>query len=442
MSNLSVRTVTGKDGQPVSFPTGIAIGAGMPGGYNNIGIPGQAGFGVGVCPGPLPSGMGALPGYADPLSENYGNYQYSDGSTMVWIPAFFYKWAADNSVLIKPRSQYNSVSDGNAAGYALHRAFYDGGERDGFFMDKYLCSNSLGANVSGGIFKSVRNGIPCDTDGSQSGVSAISGVGTNNYGMVQQAAKSRGSIFHGASIFMHKALAMLSYAHAQASTATTYCAWYNATNNFPKGCNNNALGDTNDAALTFVTAGHGTYPNKPLAGSANLLAKTTHNGQVSGIADLNGSMWEVAFGLTSDGTNYYALKTTKRMRDLTGSNATGADSFFGATGITANYDSLGATVGVIAGSNAYTTFGSASQVFNAATSGTMWQATGAGIPIAEGGTNAFGNDIIYDYRPSEMCPVVCAYWNDGSYAGVWALGLNSVRTDAQHHVGARAAAYL
>jgi len=343
---------------------------------------------------------------------------------------------------IKPRSQYNSVSDGNAAGYALHRAFYDGGERDGFFMDKYLCSNSLGANVSGGIFKSVRNGIPCDTNGSQSGVSAISGVGTNNYGMVQQAAKSRGSIFHGASIFMHKALAMLSYAHAQASSATTYCAWYNATHNFPKGCNNDALGDTNDAALTFVTAGHGTYPNKPLAGSANLLAKTTHNGQVSGIADLNGSMWEVAFGLTSDATNYYALKTTKRMRDLTGSNATGADSFFGATGITANYDSLGATVGVIAGSSAATYFGSASQVFDAATSGTMWQATGAGMPIAEGGTNAFGNDGLWDYRPSEMCLIVGASWNSGSDAGVWALYLGYVRTGAGNGVGARAAAYL
>jgi hypothetical protein len=386
--------------------------------------------------------MLGLSGHTDTLSANYGNYQYSDGSIMVWIPAFYYKWGsgsnglAVNAVDIKPFSHFADVATANASGYALHRAFYDGTIQYGFFVDKYLCSNN------GGIASSIRLGIPLDTDGSQSGVGAIAGVGgTNNYGMVQQAMKSRGANFHSASIFMHKALAMLSYAHAQASSNTTYCAWYNATNNFPKGCNN-ALGDANDGSLTFTTAGHGTYPNKPRTGSANTLAKVTHNGQGSGVADLNGSMWEVAYGLTSDGTNYYALKTTKRLRDLIGSDATSASSFFGATGITANYDNLGASVGVIGGSNANTTFGSTSQVFNAATSGTMWQATGAGMPIAEGGTNAFGNDGLWDYRPAEMCPTISANWDAGSNAGVWALNLNNVRANANNGVGGRAALYL
>lgn len=409
---------------------------------STIGTPGQPGFGVGICPGPLPAGMNALPGYDVELSDNYGNYQHSDGSIMVWIPAFFYKWGANNSIDIQPRDAYGSVAEANAAGYALHRAFYDGGEREGFFIDKYLGSNSLGANVAGGIFSSIRLGIPCDTNGSQSGVAQISGVGANNYGMVQQAAKSRGDIFHGASIFMHKALAMLSYAHGQASTGAAYCAWHDAINNFPKGCNNNALGDTNDSALTFVGAGHASYSSKPLAGSANTPAKTAHNGQACGVVDLNGSMWEVAYGLTSDGSTYYALNTSKRLRDLTGSNDSGADSLFGAAGITANYDPLGATVGVLGGSNAYTTFGSASPVFDAATSGTAWQATGAGMPIAEGGTNAFGNDGIWDYRPNQMCPIVGAGWDSGSGAGVWALLLYGVRTGASNGVGGRAACYL
>lgn len=441
MSNLNTRTITGKDGHPVMFPTGISIGSGAPGGVNNIGVAGQQGFGVGVCPGPLPAGMAGLFGYQDPSSDNYGNYQYSDGSVMVWIPAFFYKWGTGsnglvvNAVSIKPFSEYADVATANAAGYALHRAFYDGGVRDGFFIDKYLASNN------GGIFSSIKNGIPCDTDGSQSGVGAINGVGgTNNYGMVQLAAKSRGTAFHGATIFIYKALAMLSYAHAQASTSTTYCAWYHATNNFPKGCNNNALGDTNDAALTFVTAGHATYPNKPKAGSANLFARTTHNGQNCGVTDINGSMWQVGFGLTSDGTNYYALKTTKRMRDLTGGSGAATD-LFGASGISANYDSLGATVGKAGVSDG--NYGSASQVFDAATSGTMWQATSAGIPIAQGGTNAFGNDYGWiNYKPNEMCPLLGAYWNPGSNAGVWALYLAIVRTDASSYVGGRAACYL
>ena len=58
----------------------------------HIGIPGQLGFGVGVCPGDiLPAGFTPLPGYADLVSPNYGNYQFRDGSVMVWVPKFFYR---------------------------------------------------------------------------------------------------------------------------------------------------------------------------------------------------------------------------------------------------------------------------------------------------------------------------------------------------------------
>lgn len=430
--------------RPAYFPYGFRVASGYSNGVNDIGIAGQRGFGVGICPGPLPANMGGLLGYNDPASDNYGNYQYSDGSVMVWVPAFYYKWGSGsngvslNAVDIKPFSAYADVATANAAGYALHRAFYDGGVREGFFIDKYLCSNN------GGVFSSIKNGIPCDTDGSQSGIASLTGVGTNNYGYIQKAASQRGANFHSASIFMHKALALLSYAHAQASTSKTYCGWYHATNNFPKGCNNNALGDTNDSELVFVSAGHGTYPAKPKAGSANLFSRTTHNGQNCGIADLNGSMWEAVFGLTSDGTNYYVLKTSKRLRDLIGTDASSANSLFGATGISTNYDSLGASYGAVTASNSAKTYGSASQVFDAATSGNAWAATGAGLPLAAGvgGTNAFGNDGLWDYRPNEMCPRVSASWDLGSHAGVWALNLYTVRTNAHSNVGGRAALYL
>lgn len=455
MSTLSVRNITTPDGTPVAFPTGVIFGVTTGGAVNNIGTPGSPGFGAGICPGPLPAGVYPLPGCNDPLHDNYGNYADASGSVMVWVPAFYYKWGtganglAINAVDIKRHSYFDSVGTANAAGYALHRAFYDGGEQAGFFVDKYIGSNSLGPNVVGGIMVSVKNGIPLDTDGSQSGVASIAGVSVNDFGNVQTAAKSRGANYHAASIFIYKALAMLSYAHAQASTSTAYCAWYHATNNFPKGCNNNALGDTHgtlgdvdDAALTFVSAGHVTYPSKPKTGSANLFARTTHNGQNCGVADLNGAMWETGFGLTSDGTNYYALKTTKRMRDLIGSAATSANSLFGAAGIAANYDNLGATVGQALASDGLKYFGSASQVFDAATSGTLWQATGCGIPINVGGTNPFGGDAFGDYRPVEMCPMVGANWNYGSKAGVWALSLYLVRTYDSVNVSGRAALYL
>jgi hypothetical protein len=62
-----------------------------------------------------------------------------------------------------------------------------------------------------------------------------------------------------------------------------------------KGCNNNALKDTDDTTVIFQSDG---YSNCAKAGSGSLFAKTTHNGQNCGISDLNGNMWRIAIGLT------------------------------------------------------------------------------------------------------------------------------------------------
>lgn len=37
-----------------------------------------------------------------------------------------------------------------------------------------------------------------------------------------------------------------------------------------------------------------------------------------------------------------------------------------------------------------------------------------------------------------MCPILSANWNNESNAGVWALNLNNVRTNANNNVGGRA----
>lgn len=62
---------------------------------NSIGTPGQVGFGVGICPpAKLPDGFTPMDGYSHPCSPNYGNYQFRDGSVMVWIPKFYYRLIA------------------------------------------------------------------------------------------------------------------------------------------------------------------------------------------------------------------------------------------------------------------------------------------------------------------------------------------------------------
>jgi hypothetical protein len=451
MSNLILRSITGKDGQPVYFPNGIAIGSGNSGGVNDIGLPGQRGFGVGICPEALPTGMVELSGTRDPASDNYGNYQFSDGSIMVWMPAFFYKFGtgvnglAINIVDIKPFSTYASIASATSAGYALHRAFYDGGAiKSGVFVDKYLATNNAGTASS------LRNGNPLSSALAHNPFNGLTGAPANTYAGAIAAAKTRGANFFCNSLFIFKALALLSLAHGQSSTSTTFNAWYSSsTSNFPKGCNNNALSDAQDAMLTFVWDGYAAN-NSCKTGSANLFARTTHNGQNCGVADLNGCMWEITPGLTVNNNdpavgNFYVLKTATAMRNVTGGNALATD-LWGATGLAALYDDLGLmnnfTGYALNFSDRTLTMGSASQALSAATSGTAWQMTGAGVPLVAGGSNMFGNDTLNDFSTADSCPIAGGSWNASSGAGVWALALSAARGYSDATVGFRSALYL
>lgn len=444
-----VNKIRGTGGLPVNFPDGLSIGSGAGGGINNIGIAGQAGFGVGVCPGPLPDGMGGLPDYQNVLSDNYGNYQYTDGSVMCWVPAFYYKWGTGangvtlNQVAIQPFSAYVDVAAANAAGYALHRAFYDGGAiQAGFFVDKYVPSKN------GGIASSIKNGIPLASAlrGGIAGTNfaSLTGAPADFYYGAIAAAKTRGANFFCSSRFIRAALALLAYAHGQASSTTTYCAWYHATNNFPKGCNNNALGDAQDAAILYLNDGTATNCGK--TGSANLFARTTHNGQNSGVADLNGLIYTIDLGLVAEtaGTHYYVLKTSARMKDMT-AGVGGALDLWGTAGqLAANYDDLGVTYGAATDSASSKYYGNAAQVFSEATNGLAWQWAGLGGPLVGGvgGTNPFGNDLFYDTQPADMCPLSGGTWNTSSTAGVWDFHLDNVRGSSDNSVGFRAALYL
>ncbi len=280
---------------PVAGPDGYIDPAWLRPAANNIGTPGAQGFGVGVCPA-LPVGYAPMVGTTDPASDNYGNYIYVDGSVMVWVPAFWYKVGdgtngmAVNALGIKRFSGYATQAAAAAEGYALHRAFFDGGVQPGFFVDKYQCSNN------GGVASSLRYGAPLSTAAAHNPISALDGAPANLYGGTIAAAHTRGGAFHPYSVFIYGALAMLSMAHGQAATAATWCAWYDpaGVTNYPKGNNNNSLRDTNDTGVLYVSDG---YSNCGQTGSGAPFAKTTHNGQACGVADLNGNMYEIALGI-------------------------------------------------------------------------------------------------------------------------------------------------
>lgn len=466
MSNLITRTITGKDNAPVYFPTGIAVGNGTEsGGINKIGIAGQQGFGVGICPA-LPTGMSELFGTRDQSSDNYGNYQYADGSIMVWIPAFVYKYNADNTVYIKSLSDYTTVAAANADGYALHRAFYNAGAvQQGIFVDKYQVSKN------GAIASSIKNGNPLSSYSAHNPFTSLGVAGiTDTCGGAIDVIKTRGTKFFCNSIFAFKALSLLSLAHGQASTSNANCAWYDAAGitNFPKGCNNGTLKDVNDTSVSYVGDGYAytdpvssviSYCGK--TGSANFFAKTTHNGQNCGIADLNGNMWEINLGLTAiNGVSsltadkgFYLLNTSADISALTNTvSATGNAAFMTTPNAslytkvdTANYAYMANTINVWNANNSTLYYiGGASQTFSSALTGNDWALTGAGLPLdgAKSGTNKFGNDGLWYVMTDQLCALSGGDWPAGGLAGVWGLFLSSVRGNSYSGVGCRAALYL
>lgn len=412
---------------------------------HSIGIPGTAGFGVGVAP-ELPDGMSPLPGTNSVLSPEYGNYQYSDGSICCFIPTYFYKYGtgsnglAVNQVDIKPYSFFNSASEANANGYTVHRAFYNGGTlRRGYFLDKFHNS------ANGTVASSLKNGIPISsaTRGTLIGQDFASlGVAENHSGAIDLA-KKRGPGWHCASLFQFRAVALAQIAHGQSSTSNTYCGWYDPAGikNFPKGCNNNAFKDHLDSTVEYQPDNSDT--SCALTGSASIPSKVSHNGQECGVMDLNGLVYNIATGLTSDGTNYYILKSDVDVSTLT-SGASLATDVWGAASYSANYTNVGPSYGAMDNAEVDKRMGSANQVLSEAIDGLGWEMTGAGIPLLDGvgGSNMFGNDYFYPRLVSNLCPIVGGRWSAYASAGCWALHLNGSRANAGNGDGFRSALYL
>ena len=431
---------------------------------NLIGIPGEIGFGVGICPlANLPPGMTPMAGYDQLGHDNYGNYQFTDGSVMIWVPRFYYRIGhasnptyatyGANSNDIKGVDTYATTAAANADGYALHRSFIDGGaEKLGFFRDKYKCSKV--ANGAGYTAASIKNGLPLSSAAAHNPFSGLTGGADYYYSALDLAHRRDGvdgnvnasSIFFCSSQFMRGAIAMLSMAHGQAATSTANCAWYHATYNYPKGCNNNALRDCDDTTVIWETDG---YSNCGKTGSAgygggagNVFAKSTHNGQNCGSADDNGLMYEISIGVTCDGTNFYVAKQATAMKTFTnGDNAAATDHW-------GRYDMFDVlTVPFITGNDGWAYFGNgANQVLADDVSGNAWLLAGLGFPeTADGlgspGTNLFGKDGLYRYIVNKLCLLVAHVWGDGSTAGVWGVAFDYARSYSGSHVGFRCGCY-
>jgi hypothetical protein len=436
--------------------------------YGVVGEAGEQGFGVSICPVPTwldELGLTQMVGTGDKASANYGNYQHSNGGISVFIPKFYYKIGdtsdpaysiyGTNTITIKGIDTFSDEAMANAAGFALHRAFVDGNvAKAGFFIDKYLASKDSTISC-----KSVKNGIPISLTTvtsftNSTGMTGCTGIIADSVVL----SRARGLGWNVPTIFQYDALAKLSLAHAQHASNATNCAWYdpNRTTNFPKGCNNGSLADINDPSVTFVSAGNSGDAGKPRTGSASDLAKTTHNGQLCGVTDINGAMMQVTIGLTVAGIDAadasqktagtaYILKRASYHKNLTGGFGGYHDAWGTTTSLATNFDVItnfepwGSTTGMAFLGNG------AARVFNASISGTDYLRSCSGIaPVAAmstTGTNQFGNDGVYQYVLANQAPLVCGNWSAGSWNGIFYRQWGVHRSQSFQTFGFRSAAY-
>ncbi|TRZ76920.1 MAG: hypothetical protein D4R97_00115 [Bacteroidetes bacterium] len=334
---------------------------------NHIGEPGKRGFGVGICPpellgeyNALHPGEEILPinGTYDITSSNYGNYQVShDGSIMVWNPFAWGKKNADNTGDIKPEGYFIDEATANAAGYFLPRVFINGGVvQRGKFIDKYKPSltgitasdlDASGSLANKGVASSIKLGNPISSSsetkrlnpgsdnlfaGSFSNCRANGQTPVDVYAGAIGAIKSRGDDYIDFVLFDAEWLRFLTQIHKQAAIGTANCAFNDISPSEPRG--NNYYGvDYYDSGVTYAACddafwGAKTAPMEARKnGGGSPFAKTTHNGQDSGIC-IDCNQYEFLPGVTCIAESAQAITAITRAAQavVTVTNAAAANS--------------------------------------------------------------------------------------------------------------------
>ena len=408
---------------------GLLLAGGKSGGNQTIGVAGGMGFGVGVYggdPADLDAmGLAPMDGCDDPSSDNYGNYVHTKGSNMCFIPAFCYRignpaapsYARDNENALEIRD----ASEGEGDGWILHRAFIDGGvQKSGFFIDKYICSKDSSSQRA----VSVKNGDNISLYSKYANsLSMANCTGTLKDAIILS--RARGEHFSCVTAFQWSAISMLSLAHGQASTSNQFCGWYDANHktNYPKGNNNDYLGDANDSSVHWT--GH--VFNKVIGrtGSGSPFNKTTHNGQNNGVADVNGSQWQTVIGWQSpSSTQMMFMKESVKAHDITNDNRND----------TTLYDTMS-----FSKAPSYGKWGASA--FFTDDSGTGRAMCGVYPREAQSsGTPIFGNDNVFTAGGSDRVIIVAGDASSGIVAGVWSRNI-SFWSYANWNFSFRAAGY-
>jgi hypothetical protein len=392
----------------------------------SLGTVGEIGFGVATAKPSQYEQIGAIPlsGHDVIGNENYGNYMHGySGAILCFVPKHY----------IKITGNTFEFSDIAATGFVLDRSFINGGiEIPGVFVAKYSITRN-GTIASAQPFKD-----PMSTNSTHNPISALAGTPVNNYGGLYTAVKTMSAEAFLTPAYHYSMLARIAKAHGEAALSTTACAFIDVLPKLPKGCNNDALRDAQDSSVLYTASG---YLNCGLTGSASNFAKTTHNGQACGIADLNGNMWEVASGFIRYTANgFLVLKESVDIRTIINDSITAGAG--GAYDVNL-YDVIDISDVVFDATTTY--FGNGTnQVFAMSTdrASAAYKRTALGIPTATGvsaaGSTEFGNDRLYRNLVDQMACMRGGSWGASSAAGPSTVYLNDARTTSHFTVCARA----
>lgn len=416
---------------------------------STIGIAGQQGFGVGVYGGGSSKlkAMGLTPreDCENPNSENYGNYIHTNGSVMVFIPAFAIRIGNTSAPLYSKYGadtiEVGDVELNGKDGWAIPRGFYDGGKlHQGFFIDKYLCSKDPTGKMA--ISTSIADPISLiagfDDRIERSAPEKVSyepsSTMPNCYGKVSDAitlSRARGEHYALVSCYQWAIISLVSFAHAQAATSVESCGWYDAAGltNYPKGNNANTASlykDVDDKSILFNTPAYSPVYSK--TGGGIPVEKTTHNGQKSGITDVNGNKWQPVLGLLNPTSSTFKVaKLSVKMHDFTEDNRRDNTLF-----------------------DQYSVYGFSSGNWHYWLSPALFSTNSKKFPLcgvipytptaSNGGTEGFGKDGFYMDNKGDGVLLVAGYCGDGSNAGVWCRS-TSAWTSSGSLYGFRAAAY-
>jgi hypothetical protein len=476
-----------------------------------IGLAGLMGFGVGCCPPELlPDDMAALPGTEDRFSANYGTYIHlPSASIQCFVPAHFIDVQAPGNT-DAPNFGTKVVISANPTGNAvLARPFTDGGKSlIGVFIDKYQGSNTRadgsgapnhtngpgGTPLTGGIFASRPlqwpvSSITKDNGGTDfnspfglcnsTALNSGATTPTDNLGGIWALCKTRGTDFLPCPLWTYTQIGYLSLAHAQALLtsggvpvvgATSRGAWMDVAPYAPKGNNNNGS-DVQKTSLQFArtdltgatVAGWAGRASRAFTGAARIsglpaVEHTTHNGQLSGIVDVNGNQWGIAPGLTSVTTGmsaagYRLLPSSVAWSSISSNNdiraAAGLISL-AAESVAAADDGIWHTA-----ANAYTYLvphsgGTFHPTSTWAANATRRAMAENGIPRELGtnntqgttGVNIFGGDGFYRSLIADCLPRVGGFWNGSASAGVFSRSFSDTPSTPGNYSGARAVRLL